>query len=595
MTLPTNKPNEVSDHIIFPNAADSSWGRAMNDNLELLASQVDIYKVEVANNVKAIEETVAGHFETLRETMNSTAEEYIVAIKDNREDAMLTLKATIDSKIEIAVNDLVANTLSQLSEVDEIKEILSLGINRIQTEFHLAKGYISSGLDRTLKEMVNEVETTAATKEKLVNRVKTVREVLINHVANFDNPHEFDSSKLENGKSVYQPDPTGQDAIFPLKESDVMDIDDDEDAASTGVVEIDDTPRAEVADPEDLILRLNSKFLRLQDTEVPTDVYHYNFGAANANSAFGIEPYTARFQRRITGDMSVAPSTPEELKLEWVDPDIYRGNGDFDVLVFQPIDSVVQDPVTINVYAANAVTPVRTITTNIVRENYTDKPTLIDAIIVRTDYIPPASSSSGASSSSSSGGSTPSFDYQVRSFTNDYLRLKTVTSSYQTTEFRSVRSEGFITTFVWEPVTADKLFHWESESDDTDTYHESVLSVPAIRTIDQKEVPFDVPAAYKKVVGDSWEEVEACALATASEDGAAYYDETRDALVIFFKPNSNNVSHEYIIEFDDNANPITEGNVVTVTWRKWDLEAGLANNDSYEPETVATGTAETLL
>ena len=71
---------------------------------------------------------------------------------------------------------------------------------------------------------------------------------------------------------------------------------------------------------------------------------------------------------------------------------------------------------------------------------------------------------------------------------------------------------------------------------------------------------------------DEWSDVEAIAGTVNGLDVAIYYDAIADSIHIFFKPDDNDLSYEYLIQFPDNNNPIDAGSDVVINRYLWDLK-----------------------
>ena len=228
MNLPTSVPNKVLAPIVYPKHMDNNWGHYMNDNFEHIATKADDLKIDVRAKAMAIEVSTAKHFATLKDAMNKAAEDYIATVKASRQNVMLDMKAIIDGYVAAAVDEMLKVTQAQLDEISETKSTLLVAITDIQSNFHLTEGYIQAGIEKINKRLDSEIEASASSKSDIATKVKTVRDLLLEHMSDFNNPHEFNGGQGAGNGPVYQPDPIGTEAIFPLSENDVIVVTADE-------------------------------------------------------------------------------------------------------------------------------------------------------------------------------------------------------------------------------------------------------------------------------------------------------------------------------------------------------------------------------
>lgn len=572
MTLPTSKPNLTNREMIYPSNLDDNWGESLNQNFKKLGQNIDTYKLSVRDSAKEIELSVATHFETLKDAMNDASAEYILALKTNRQNAMSDLKAVIDLKIESAVTEMVNNTKGQLDEISDIKAILLLGITRIQTEYNLTSGYIEAGIDRMLRVLDNEVETTSSAKEDIVNSVKEIRGNLLEHISNYNNPHDFNTSQIKDSKPVYQPDPLGNDSIFPLAVDDVIEVPSENTQIDESITLPDETPKEtlDLTTAPLLYFSLGDHYLILENVLDTAETFDYRFGPLSPAGSLALSVREVIFQSLSSGIYEVVAPSPIQTTITYSETDILRGEGHFDIIVFSSDTPVEGGQVTISIYPKDRplANPDRVITANIIRLNQTNKPTLLNNIILF---------------SAETGVTDPDNDEVVAD--SGLLKMEITSSDYSITT-----GSGF------DIVETPALFHWTV---DTLINPGVILNVAQIYKssveLTEEEVLFDVPLAYRKIVGENWSDIEAANFNAADSRGAAYYDSASDSLVLFFEPDENNLSHEYTIKFVDNTDPIQSGTFVNVIWKKWDTEAALSDVNNYTPELIATGVAEIFI
>lgn len=550
MNLPNKLPNTVSAPIVYPKHLSNNWGAYMNANMQHIALKIDQLKIDVADKTKNIEISVARTFDILKDAMNKSAEDYSNTISAGRNNAMLELKNSINVHLNKSVEEMQIFTRNQLEQIEIIKSNLLFAISNIQSNFHLTDGYITGGIDRILKTLDAEAIATASAKAEIAKKVKTVRDLLTEHMNDHNNPHEFDTSKALDDYPVYQADPVASDGIFPMSKDDLIEIPEDEEVANIPIELIDIGGNFELTLGSLSTLHQNSlgKYIVINPIEGFGGTY-FRIGHNRDVLNIGLAGDRALQQFGDAAVVTTNGSYPNELILTWTAKPQFNAINDFVILEFLNTNPISGQSVTIKFYPQGGShdAPIKTVVSTIGIINYTNKSTIFDKII---SYAP--------------------IGEQI-DLSDGFLRLG--------------------------DLSEDTLIHWSSNNDlipGTPLKVIQFLNNP--HTHDTEEEPsFDLPKYFQRYYQiDQWSDINAVATFISDKNAASWFNPFDNRLYIAFEEDSNRIVHEYALQFPDFNNPMV--NLSTVNINHYLVDVVKANNDvSYLPELVMSGTAKIYL